>query len=87
MSNVLEETNTFLARDGLYYATYQEMRNANVRDNEKRLKALGLEKNWFLVRNGNMVQIIQYRRRPPPRPSSVSRQGMLQCDVPIVSAG
>jgi hypothetical protein len=49
MSTIMDETNTFLARDGLYYATYQEMRNANVRDNEKRLKALGLDKKLVPV--------------------------------------
>ena len=55
MSTIMDETNTFLARDGLYYATYQEMRNANVRDNEKRLKALGLDKKLVPVQKRKLV--------------------------------
>lgn len=55
MSNIMDETNAFLARDGLYYATYQEMRNANVRDNEKRLKALGLDKKLVPVQKRKQV--------------------------------
>ena len=42
MSTMPDESHTHLARDGLYYTTYQEMRNANVKSNEKRLRDLGL---------------------------------------------
>ena len=44
MSRESDEAHQHLARDGLYYATYQEMRNANVKSNEKRLRELGLDK-------------------------------------------
>ena len=44
MSTEQDETHVHLARDGLYYASYQEMRNANVKSNEKRLRELGLDK-------------------------------------------
>jgi len=40
----IDETHTFLARDGLYYQSYAEMRNANVKANELRLKEMGLDR-------------------------------------------
>lgn len=44
-STVETPNHPHLARDGLWYATYTEMREANVRMNERRLQELGLVNN------------------------------------------
>jgi len=55
MASALSETHQYLSRDGLYYETYQEMRDANVRVNEQRLKKLGLDEFSKMMnrRSGN----------------------------------
>lgn len=44
MSETWTETHCHLSKDGLYYETYQQMVDANVRANQEHLKALGLDK-------------------------------------------
>jgi hypothetical protein len=61
MSTDPDEIYVHLARDGLYYATYQEMRNANVKSNEKRLRELGLDK----MKIGKARPPTTPKRKPP----------------------
>lgn len=62
MSEQPNEAHQHLARDGFYYATYQEMRNANVKSNEKRLRELGLDK----MKVGRKVRSPTTPMRKPP---------------------
>lgn len=63
MSTEPDETHVHLARDGLYYATYQEMRNANVKSNEKRLRELGLDK----MKIGRVRPPTTPKKKPPTK--------------------
>jgi len=42
MSKIATATHIHYAKDGLYYETYEEMRNANVRFNQAHLESMGL---------------------------------------------
>ena len=47
MSTEPSETHQFRARDGLYYDSYEKMRDANVRMNQQKLKEMGLDQpSW-----------------------------------------
>ena len=71
MSNIASKTHTHLARDGLYYGTYQELRNANVSNNERRLKELGLDKMKQIGKRGrSSPQKRKAAPTTPPRRSS-----------------
>ena len=54
-----------LAKDGVYYNTYEEKREANIRYNQEHLKAKGLDQESFALLS---------RKITPDRPRSVRKQ-------------
>jgi hypothetical protein len=61
----MEESKVFLAKDGQYYRTYMEQRAANIRHNEAKLKAVGLDASFRrCMRNGTASP----KRRKPMSP-------------------
>ena len=68
------EKQTFLARDGRYYDTYEEMRLANVRVNEDRLKSLGLL---------SLRKQVNHKKRKWKRPATLSEPTRRSSRTPV----
>jgi hypothetical protein len=71
MSATQDDDHPHRASDGLYYATYEAKRNANIRNNELRLCQLGL--------TNNPIRRLQHREVPASR----VLRGIPQRTVPI----
>jgi hypothetical protein len=82
MSATKDKFHTHRSSDGLYYATYEAMRNANIRNNERRLHQLGLtrtltrrvsSKDRRVVTTTNVVRRFPIRKEPIRRSNRIRK--------------
>jgi hypothetical protein len=70
-----EEITSFLAKDGLYYRSYMEQRAANIRHNEAKLKAVGLDESFRShMRRNNGTTPLKRRKIMSPQSDEASRK-------------